>query len=107
MKRLLDYDPLTRTQTFHEYDHSSGKTVIETVQDVRGILDHNKRLANDSSYKARGIKQDYYHFATVPNGVLMELIEKYHLDWQRADDLPAIEKILQRDYKKLLTVDKI
>ena len=107
MKRLLDYDPLTRTQTFHEYDHSSGKTVIETVQDVRGILDHNKRLANDAAYKARGIKQDYYHFATVPNCVLMELLLKHNLDWQKTEDLPAIEKILQRDYKKLLTVDKI
>ena len=74
---------------------------------MRGILDHNKRLANDSSYKQRGIKEDYYHFATVPNVVLMEMMEKHHLDWRRNEDLPMIEKLLSRDYKKLLTVDKI
>jgi hypothetical protein len=107
MKKLLDYDPLTKTSTFHEYDHSTGKTQIETVQDVRGILDHNKRLANDSSYKQRGMKEDYYHFATVPNVVLMEMMEKHHLDWRRDEDLPKIERLLARDYKKLLTVDKI
>jgi hypothetical protein len=107
MKKLLDYDPLTKTSTFHEYDHSTGKTQIETVQDVRGILDHNKRLANDTSYKQRGMKEDYYHFATVPNVVLMEMMEKHHLDWRRDEDLPKIERLLSRDYKKLLTVDKI
>ena len=107
MKKLLDYDPLTKTSTFHEYDHSTGKTQIETVQDVRGILDHNKRLANDRSYKQRGMKEDYYHFATVPNVVLMEMMEKHRLDWRRNEDLPMIEKLLSRDYKKLLTVDKI
>jgi len=105
-KRLLDYDPLTKTTTWFE-SNGTGKFHISQQQDVSEILKTTKRLANDSSYKREGIKSDWYHFATVPNTVLHEILVKYHLDWQNKDDLPKIEKILQRDYKLLLTVDKI
>jgi len=106
-KRLVGHDPLTKTSTYHLYDSSTDKTHIETVQDVSGFLKRNKALANDSNYKRQGIKKDWYHFATVPNVVLMELKNKYGLDYEQKDDLPKIERILQRDYKYLLTVDKI
>lgn len=105
-KRLLEYDPLTKTSTYFE-SQGNGKFVIAQQQDVKAILEHNKRLANDTSYKRQGIKSDWYHFATVPNTVLHEILTKYNLDWNNKDDLPKIEKILQRDYKALLTVDKI
>ena len=82
-------------------------TYIEQVQDVEPILEYTKALANDRSYKQKGIKHDWYHFATVPNVVIMELKQKYHLDIFNKDDLKKIESVLQRDYKKLLTVDKI
>ena len=32
---------------------------------------------------------------------------KHRLDYTKADDLPKIERLLQREYKKLLTVDRI
>ena len=105
-KRLLEYDPLTKTSTYFE-SQGNGKFVIAQQQDVKAILEHNKRLANDTSYKRQGIKSDWYHFATVPTTVLHEILTKYNLDWNNKDDLPKIEKILQRDYKALLTVDKI
>jgi hypothetical protein len=105
-KRLLEYDPTTRTSTYFEAD-GSGKFLISQQQDVQAILKHTKQLANDSSYKRQGIKSDWYHFATVPNTVLHEILVKYNLDWNNKDDLPKIEKIIQRDYKALLTVDKI
>lgn len=106
-KRVLDHDPLTKTTTYHYYDPMTDQTHIQTVQDVEPFLKRNRELANDSSYKRNGIKKDWYHFATVPNVVLMELKAKYNLDWENKDDLPKIEKVIARDYKKLLTVDKI
>lgn len=107
MKRLLDIDPLTKTKTYHHYDHDTKITRIEQVQDVQNILEQCKRFANDPDYKRKGIKEDYYHFARVPNSILVELLQKYHLDWRKKEDLPKIEQVLTRDYKKLLTVDKI
>ncbi len=105
-KRLLEYDPMTGISTWFEGYGNDGFKVAQT-QDVKKILDRNKRLANDGSYKRQGIKEDWYHFATVPVTVLHEILMKYNLDWANKDDLPKIEKILQRDYKKLLTVDKV
>ena len=106
-KRLLDYDPLTGIKTFHHYDSTTNQTHIEQTQDVQKILDYTKSKANDSSYKRRGIKSDWYHFARVPNTVILELKNKYNLDVFDKHDLPKVEKVLQRDYPKLLTVDRI
>lgn len=105
--RILDYDPLTKTKTIHHYDSNTDKTHIETVQDVSSYLERCKRLANDTGYKRQGIKDDWYHFASVPNTVLVDLKAKYNLDWTNKDDLPKIEKVIQRDYKALLTVNRI
>ena len=108
MKRLIDYDPYTKTKTYHDYDHSSGKTVIETSQDVSQFLKRNKALQNEASYRQSGFKNDYMHFATVPNAVIMEWKEKYNLDVFNDEDMPKIEKLLQsNEYKYLRTVDRI
>jgi len=109
MKKLLDYDPLTGVSTYHEYDHSSKKTYITETQDVERFLDKNKRLANDSSYKQRGIKADHYHFATIPNVVIMQLKNDHNLDLFNKDDLKKIEKLLNFDpsFKYLKTVNRI
>lgn len=105
-KRLLEYDPLTKTSTFFEATGGGGFKIAQE-QDVSKILEQNKRLRNDGNYARQGIKNDMYHFATVPNVVLHEILIKYNLNWEDKNDLPKIEKILQRDYKYLLTVDKI
>jgi len=109
MKRLLDYDPFTGIRTFHEYDHSVRKFYIHEEQDVSKILDRNKELANNSSYKQSGIKQDHYHFATIPNVVVLQLKNDHNLDIFDRDDLVKIEKLLNFDpsFKYLKTVNRI
>jgi hypothetical protein len=107
-KCVLDYDPVTKTTTYHAYDHSSKKTYIETVQDVESVLRANeiKRNSHVSSRFVR--KPDWYHFATIPNTVLMEFKSKYNLDYNNKDDLPKIAKLLQsNEYYRLRTVDRI
>jgi hypothetical protein len=109
MKRLLDYDPLTGIKTYHEYDHLARKMYIHEEQDVSSILDKNKALSNDSGYKQAGIKNDHYHFATIPNVVIMQLKNEYNLDVFDKDDLKKIEKLLNFDpsFKHLKTVNRI
>jgi hypothetical protein len=31
----------------------------------------------------------------------------FNLDWTKKDDLPKIERLIQREYPKLMTVDRI
>ena len=110
MKRLLDYDPLTKTQTWHLYDHQTKKTEIKTVQDVEAVLERNKQLANNDEYKKQGIKQDWYHMATIPNTILMEWKKTHNIDLINPtdDDLKRAEKLLRDpEYKHLRTVNRI
>ena len=107
-KRLLEVDPVTGISTFHDYDHQSKKTYITHSQDLTNILGQNQALRNNADYKKGGIKNDWYHFATVPMVVVMELKTKHNLDVFNDNDLPAIERLLKdRDYTKLRTVDRI
>lgn len=107
-KKLLSYDPVTKTTEWHYYDHSNGKTYIKTEQDVKDILDINKRKQNSHNSSRFQKKGDYYHFASVPNTVLLDWKKKYYIDWNKKEDLPKIEKLLMsNEYKYLRTVDRI
>jgi hypothetical protein len=105
-KRLLEYDPLTKTSTWFEGNGKGGFSICQS-QDVEAHLEKAKRLRNNAEYKRQGIKNDWYHFATVPMTVIHEIMLKYGLHWDRKEDIPKFEKIIQRDYPKLLTVDRI
>ena len=107
--RKMDHNPFTGVTTYHDYDHTNDKTYIHEVQhDVEPLLKRNVRLANNPDYKKQGIKDEYYHFASVPLTVIHEWKVKYNLDAFKKEDLPKIEKLLkQREYRKLLTVNKI
>jgi len=107
-KRLLSVDPVNGIKTFHDYDPSSKKTFITHSQDISKILKQNQNLRNCAEYKAGGIKNDYYHFATLPMVMVMEFKTKHNLDVFNDDDLPAIEKLLSgSEYSKFRTVDKV
>lgn len=93
--------------TTHHYDPIEGTTTVAQYQDCQNIVDYTKALANTPEYKRAGIKQEWMHFATVPNNVIIELKEKHGLDVFNKDDLNKIESVLTRHYKDLLTVDKI
>ncbi len=75
MKRLLDIDPLTGIKTYHSYDYNSDTTYIEKVQNVEPILERNKALAN-SEHQAKGIKNNWWHHATIPNVVIEQWLKE-------------------------------
>ena len=107
-KRLLDYDPVAKTATWHCYDHSNRKTYLNHVQDVEDIIEYNKAKQNTHNSSSFVDKGDYYHFARVPNTVLLEWKTKYNLDYAKKEDLPKIEKLLMsNEYRYLRTVDRI
>lgn len=107
-KKLIEYDPLTKTQTWHEYDHASKKTRIATIQDCESIVEHNKKLINTPEYASHGKKQCFFHIGRVPNAVIIEWKEKHGVDVFNKDDLKKVERLLMsNEYKYLRTTDKI
>ena len=85
MRRIqLDHDPLSGTTEFLEFQDD--KMRIVRSQDVSGFLDSAKSLANSEDYTRKGIKQDQWHYARIPNVILEEMKAKHHADWNDKND---------------------
>lgn len=105
-KRLLSFDPLTKTKIWHDYDHSSGKTIICESQDVEAYLKAN--IAEQNSGVNDSNKGDFKKIATIPNSVIMKFKQDHHLDINNRDDLKKIERLLMtNEYKYLRTCNRI
>lgn len=103
-KRLLDHDPLTGITTYHNYDHDSKITTIERVQDVQPILDRNKALANDSSYKQQGMKDSFLHAAHIPMIIIEKWLLEEGIDVFNAEHYPKVRaKLNSSEYQYLRT----
>lgn len=110
MKRLLDYDAQTLTSTFHDYDPLTDTTYIEEVQDVQPILERNKAIQNTggkgklSDYSRQGIKNSWWHTATIPNGVQMKWRQEHGVDIYNKNHWPKVRQLLNSpDYRYLRT----
>ena len=85
MRRLqLDYDPLSGTSEFLEFQDDKMRVV--RTQNVNTILDQAKDRANDEDYTKSGIKRDEWHYARLPNIILEEMKSKYGVDWYDKND---------------------
>lgn len=109
-KRIIDYDPILRKTTYHDYDSATDTTYIIETQDVSHILERNKRLRNDPDYKKLGIREDIYHYASVPASILVEWKTKHGVDGYSKDEseMRKVEKLLSSpDYAYLRVVNRI
>jgi hypothetical protein len=109
MKRIIDHDPLTGVTTYHSYDHSTGTTHIEEVQDVEKIVEWSKRMAKDESYRKEGMKGDnWMHVARVPITIVQKLITEYKLDPYSTDEgeINKVLQAIQRDFPHLMPSGK-
>jgi len=108
MKRLVDYDPMTGITTWFEYHPETDMTIVGREQDVDGILDLNRHLRNDSDYSKAGIKNDWWHYATIPN----ILIEKWKTEegidvFNKDHGKKLFQKLNSPEYKYLRVTDKV
>lgn len=93
-KRLLDFDPITRTKVWHDYDHSEDKTIIIEEQDCQPILDFNKRQYNDGYTRDHGMKNDMVKVGTIPMNVIMKWKNELGIDVFNKNHMPKVLKLL-------------
>lgn len=109
MKRLLDYDPITGVSCY--YEHKAENVVLTHEQDaslVQSILDANKMDASDQDKTKRGIKQDWWKYASIPTIVEVEWLQKYGVSLDNPAHKKKIFELLNHpDYKYLKATDKI
>jgi len=105
-KRLLSYDPLTGLMTWHSYDEQTDQTVISYSADSEPIIEKNKALANDSDYSKDGIKDNFWHYATIPVEVMMDWLINFGVDVYNPDHSRKVSNLLndpEYQYLKVTT----
>lgn len=105
MKRILDVDPLTHTTQYHHYDDATGKTTIETVQNIEPYLKEAKRLRDDESYTQQGIKNEMWHYAKIPNTVIEQIQKNFGVNVFEKGQEKEVLKILNTHYPYLKTTN--
>ena len=107
MKRLLDRNPITGETVWHEYNAAQNATIITHEQDVSPLLERNVVAANDDDKTKRGIKNDWWKYASIPNIVAMKWKAEKGVDIFNRDHQQAMFKLLNDpEYKYLKATAK-
>jgi hypothetical protein len=92
MKKLLDHNPLTGESTVFESDGE--KFRIAEYQNIQPIIDANRALAVNDGYAKRGIKDDWWHYASIPNVVALKWKNEKGVDVFDPSQRKAVFKLL-------------
>lgn len=105
MEKLLDFNPLTGERCVMKIE--GDQLHITNEQDVGAILDSAAELRAREGYSQRGIKNDHWHYARIPNGVMLEMKQKYGVDMLAPrPDWKAIFRCINANYPWLKATNK-
>lgn len=75
MAELFSYDPVFGVKEYFDWDAETGNATITTVQDVEKTLEWTKEARN-LGYADRGIRESWWHYATIPMNVCLKMMAK-------------------------------
>lgn len=105
MRALLDYNPLTKERVIFEATND-GKVVLTHQQDVDGLLEVAHARSVDDDFTKKGIKNDMWHYAKVPNTVILEMKQKHGVDFFDENDAKRVFYLLNTEYARFKTTAK-
>ena len=105
MAILFDLDPETGIKTLFDYDPIRDQVFLTYEQDVTGFLDQMQAVRNNPELSAKGIKEDWWHYASIPEVIEMELMKK-GLSLSNKDHMKSILKEINANYPHLRATDK-
>lgn len=105
MPRLFDFDQDTGVKTYFDYDPIKDQVRLTYEQDVSHFLDRMKAIRGNPEISAKGIKEDWWLYCSIPPVVEMELRNK-GLDINNKDHMKAILKEINANYPYLKATDK-
>ena len=105
MPIFFDFDSETGiTETF-DYDPISDAVSITASQDVTAFLDHMNALRKDPSISAKGIREDWWHYCSIPPVVELHLRNK-GLKLEDKNHMKAILREINTNFPYLRSTDK-
>lgn len=110
-KRVLEYDPFSGITTYFEYHPENDETVISREQDVSFLLDMNKSMANDGDIWKQGVKNNWAHYAQIPNIVIEKWLNEHGVDAMKSENWekygPVWKLLNSPEYRYLKTTSKM
>lgn len=101
MTRLvLDHNPLSKETVFFDFDNHTNEVRITHEQDVSTFLDRAHELSSDGERTRKGIKNDFWHYAHVPNVVIMDMAQKHGVDFFDRAQSAKVFRLLNTEYKR-------
>ena len=97
-KQVLDYDPLTRTTTYHEFDADENKTIITEVQDIQPFLELAKEARKNEDYSAQGIKNEMWHYGKIPNSIIAKMLAEDGVDVYNKAQSKEVIRLINTKY---------
>lgn len=79
-RELFSYDETTGMSVWFDYNELTDEVTLEYEQDAAPVLEQNKALANIEDYSKHGIKQELWHYASIPVGLQMKWLIEEGLD---------------------------
>lgn len=105
MPILFDYNEDTGLKTFFDYDPIKDQAFLTYEQDVSHFLDRMNALRNNPEISAKGIKEDWWYYASIPEVVEIELMKK-GLYLHNKHQTKEILKEINSNYPHLRATDK-
>lgn len=105
MPMLFDHNPETGVTEYFDYDPINDAVTITTKQDVTGFLDHIQKVRNMPEISQNGIKEDWWHYCSIPTVVELELRKK-GLCLENKDHMKAILREINTNYPYLKATTK-
>lgn len=107
-KMLIDRDPFTGEAVWYEFNHAEQRAVLTHEQPVTRIIENNKFDINDDDRTAKGMKRDWWHYARVPNTVIVKWQQELGVDFWNPDHRKKVFKLLNDpEYAYLKSTSKV
>ena len=105
--RPFSYDPMTGLTTSFDYDEDTDTAILKYEQDAEPSLEVTKALQNNTDYTRHGIKNEFWHYASIPVGIQMKWLIEDGIDVYDNNDWPAVmRKLNDPDYRHLKATAK-
>lgn len=105
MPILFDVDAETGMRTLFDYDPINDQVRLTYQQDVSHFLDRMNEIRKNPDISAKGIKEDWWMYCSIPPVVEIELRSR-GLDLHNRDHMKDILKIINSEYPYLKATDK-
>ena len=105
MPIFFDHNPDTGVTETFDYDPVLDQVMITMSQDVTGFLDRMNAIRNTPEISAKGIKEDWWAYCSIPPVVEIELRNK-GLNLHDKNHMKAILKEINTNYPYLKYTDK-